>query len=124
MLLVLLSADALVALAVRTVFAAFPALRQREHEQLVAAARVQLGAQAREPECEARAARAHRDVLLAVDGIGRGITVHRCAQVDVPEHLARLLVVSAEVAVDVAAEQDAAAGRYERQHAGALLNLP
>src|SRR5690606_11493791 len=46
------------------------------------------------------------------------------AEVDLPEHFARRDVEGAEVAHGVAAEEQIAARRDQRQHAGALLVLP
>src|SRR5688572_19076363 len=80
-------------------------LRQSEHEQLIAQPRLQVRRQADETEREPRAARADGDVLLAVGGEGDRIAVDGRAEIDLPEHVARALVVGAESAVDVAAEQ-------------------
>src|SRR5690606_27786672 len=45
-------------------------------------------------------------------------------EVDLPEHLARLLIERTEASGDVAAEKEPAAGGHHRRHAGALLARP
>src|SRR6187551_3942231 len=101
-----------------------PSLRQCEHVELIAQPRLQLRGQAHEAERQTGAARADGDVLLAAHGERDRVAVDGRAEIDLPEHVARALVVGTEAAVSVAAEQEAAGRRHERQLARALLALP
>src|SRR5690606_34126696 len=71
-----------------------------------------------------RAAGADGDVLLAVDRERDREAADVRPEVHLPEHLARVLIERTEASRDVAAEEEPAAGRDHRRHAGALLALP
>ena len=94
--------------------------RQTEDEQVVAAARAQLRGQVE----EAAVAGADGHVLPAVDRVGDREARNRRAEVDLPQDLARAVVEGAEAAVDVAAEDEPAAGGGQRHRRGPLLVIP
>src|SRR6186713_351070 len=85
---------------------------------------MQFWCQATEPALREGHAGRHRDVLLAINGIGDRITRDWRAEVDLPEHLARALIECAEAAIHVAPEQQSTTRRHDGHRAGPLLELP
>ena len=98
--------------------------RERKDEERVAAARARLPRQGDEAGGGCRGSGTRRHVLPAVEGVGDGKAGNGRPEVDLPEHRAGLLVESPEAAVDVAAEDEPAAGRDQRHGRGPLLVDP
>src|SRR5687768_13357735 len=77
---------------------------QREDEQRIARSGPQLRRQTvQSAGCQGTTG-THGDELPAARRVGDGISRHRGAEVDLPQHLARLLIEGAKPAVGVAAE--------------------
>ena len=88
--------------------ARFPGSGQREHVQRVLRSRALVGREAGNTERVERAARAHGDVLLAVDRVRRRVAGDLRAEVHVPQNGTGLRIEGPKVTVGVAAEQQAA----------------
>src|SRR5690606_5049347 len=98
--------------------------REREHEEIVARTRTKLRRERVQPGNSQRRPRADGDVLHAVNRKADRVTGDRRAEIDPPEHGARVLIERANPAVHVDAEDEPAGRREQRQHAGALIERP
>ena len=84
-------------------------------------ARADLRGRANEPRRGAGGAGADRNVLVVAYGIGDGEARDGRAEVHLPQHVVGLVVEGPEAPVDVAAEQEAAAGGDQRHGGRALV---
>ena len=68
--------------------------------------------------------RAHRDILLAIDGVADRKAADHRSDIDLPEPLAGLVIERTEAPVHIPAKDALAAGGHERHCGGPLLIGP